>query len=215
MSEEALSQTSSKSSLSHQEASSSLFDRGLITVSEDVVKNIFDSLNLKIFGSNEEASQEASTFVNFLEDLKRVNNERELQNSLKNYLKSIILQNYNIIENERTNEDHSRCDLIISRGKSTQDGKGQLGRPAVLIELKSPKLWRSFTLSGHIHQIVRYAKELLSKHVSVAALPFVLFNGKSFYLGLAEWQSFNKLELKVDKMGFSIFESYQMFLTLL
>jgi hypothetical protein len=205
--------TSSKRAPSHREASSSLFDRGLVAITDNAIDDIFIRLNLKKFSSIEEASQEASDVGCLLEKLKGITSERSLQESLVSFLSSIISKKHHIVESERKNEDNSRCDIIISRGTSKQNESKPVGRPAVLIELKRPFKKRLLSLSEHQDQVVRYAKELLSKHVSVASLPLVLFNGREFYLGLAEWPSYNCLEIKFDKTMFSLFDSYMHILT--
>lgn len=206
--------TSSRSVPTHQEASSSLFDRGLVTITFTAIEDIFERLNLKKFNSIEEASEEASTCQCLLEKLKNITSERRLQESLAAFLFTIISSKYHIVERERKNEDNSRCDIIISRGTCNKNESKAVGRPAVLIELKRPLKKRLLSLSEHQDQVVRYAKELLSKHVSVASLPLVLFNGREFYLGLAEWPSYNRLEIKFDKTMFSLFDTYIQIATL-
>ena len=211
MSRDASPSATSKSNPSHQEASSSLFERGIVTIGSNVIKYIFERLGLRHCTSKEEASQEASLFANFMEASKTFTSERQLQESLMIFLYSIVSMNFHIVESERRNEDSSRCDLVISRGASTPDGNKAIGRPAVLIELKRPLKSHPLTLSEHQDQVIRYAKELLSRHVSVATLPLVLFNGREFYLGLAEWPSFNRLEIRLDKKMFSLYDSYLYF----
>lgn len=76
------------------DASPQTSSRGLsdqqVSITENVAQEIYDRLNLRKFGSSEEASQEASIFEKFLKDSKTFTKEKQLQKSLLLCLKAFI-----------------------------------------------------------------------------------------------------------------------------
>lgn len=123
--------------------------------------------------------------------------ESDLHGSMEIFIKS-FLPLVRIVERERTNDDKSRCDLIVSIGPGADKGRKKMARPALLLEFKSPKA--AFDINNHQYQLVRYLKELLGTHVYVALLPVILFNGKSFFFGFAEWVDYRELRIEVSQV---------------
>lgn len=68
-----------------------------------------------------------------------------------------------------------------------------------------------FSPLKHQDQLVQYVKEVLGRHASIASLPFVLFNGISFFVGVAEWLVLDSTTLKIsiDPAKYNCFDRYE------
>lgn len=134
--------------------------------------------------------------------------EKTMQKALIEFLKRVVSEEDQEIQSERVHENRYRSDIIIankSKGKNTKRG-----RPSCLIELKSSKSISNedFTLEMHKFQLVCYVKQLISKHVSVWLLPIILFNGSSFFVGLANWSTLASFDIQFDEYEYFLFKKY-------
>lgn len=200
----------SLSCTSHQEASAPLFQKGIVKIVNGDLHKIFQHLEVKIFDDSVQASlfENCSEFVKFWKDL-TFSSESQLQESFTTLLKTIVGPSL-IVELERSNEDRSRCDIVVSECLVLDEVNEatKKGRPSMFIELKSPTRFENLNLAEHKYQLIHYVKELLSRHVSIRVLPFILFNGSKFYVGYAEWESFADLQLIIEETPVSIYNRF-------
>lgn len=163
----------------------------------------------KDMGNEPIAEKALSSYALFLKFLmKSYADEEELQLEFVRVLKK-FLPTDRIVEKERSHENRSRSDVIISKGPGKIKGKKKIGRPCCLIELKRPpKKDFDFSLDTHKYQLLNYVRQLIGTHVSVALIPFLLFNGKSYFIGLAKWQNYALFEIVLDKFEYQLFNEY-------
>lgn len=203
--------TGSRSS-AHQTATESLYSRKLVRTGPTKIEKIFRELNLSYIKDTKAAkallaSQGGKEFLGFWEQSRAANApnypERSLEEDCEKMLKNVIEHhdgaNPHVVERQRTLDDSARTDLIVSSVK-TDNALSRAGRPSFLLELKAPEA--KFGLALHQHQVVHYVQELLSRHVSVSKLPFAIFNGHQYYVGLANWKSYAELAIDMEETLF-------------
>lgn len=194
--------TGSKPSSGHESASAGVVHRDILTITPNILPLLFSDLDL-YYAKNDCSvleTEAGALFRDFFkENVNAFDSEKALENSLRKTLSEIMmkLDGRRLVEQQRTLDDLSRTDIIVSRVNETPLKDEPAGRPAILFELKSPTL-KSLDLKKHKFQLVHYVRELLGRHVSVERLPFVLFNGYEYYVGLAIWLNYSRLRIEFD-----------------
>lgn len=199
---------------SREEISRSLIERKVVHSSPSTIDLIIERLALRSEIENAKASlirsvaeNDSSAKIRILRDfILSVDlsiEEKLLQKNFIECLRKIIPETY-MITKDRTNEDRTRCDIVISL-KPGDLKESKYGRASCFFELKRPK-GAGLQLETHKMQVLNYMQQLMSKHVSLEQLPFVLFNGTEFFVGLACWSDYTKFEIFLHEEKFDLFQ---------
>lgn len=124
---------------------------------------------------------------------KPVMQEKELHDIL---LKAISLRPEVDCRSEINTIDSGRMDIIVFDTLNASDSSRLSksneipGRPTCLVECKIITIEN---LVPAVYQCFRYEKTLIGRHAGVECLPVIVFNGRSFIVGYAEWSCFSAL----------------------
>jgi hypothetical protein len=202
----------------HADASAPLFGRNLVSEQKLSFGKFFQGLHLNLPKDEPDAMKlletgDGAIFKTFWDGTSyNWKNEPEnvLQKDFTDLLYKILPAQKFMVELERRHNDRSRSDIIVSIAPGGLDSGRIIGRPILLLELKSTKA--DFKFPTHKDQLIHYVKELLGRHVSIELLPFVLFNGISYFVGYVKWFGFHKFEIFLNSQRFDILDKYQLLL---
>lgn len=201
-------------SSAHASASASLFKRNLVAEESQPFNEFFEELHLRLPQNEADAeklleTQNGAIFKAFW-NKESCNWMDAIENVLQKEFAELlckILPNNRRVELERRHEDKSRSDITITTAPGGEDSGTIKGRPVMFFELKSTRA--DFSFSRHKDQLNHYVKELLGRHVSIELLPFVLFNGMSYFVGYGKWLGYHKFGICVNHQRFDVLKKYR------
>jgi hypothetical protein len=179
-----------------------------VDISKGKIDSIFLDLHLKEIETESKAKDILGTaggkeFLKFWESGPATGAKAHLETNLEDRLVpwlEKVAQHHegdylHVVQRPRNLDDDSRTDLVISSvPKNWKPHQG--GKPSCLLELKEPMV--DLSSNKLQRQLCQYVQEFLSRQLSVKRLPFVLFNGLEYYVGVAKWQGYTKLSVTMN-----------------
>jgi hypothetical protein len=171
-------------------------DDGVVAMKRQPVSEIFGRLKLKFHENNAEASG-LPECIALAEHWSKgsFKSEAKLQDSLAVFLRQLLP--LKAILKDPGNPNQSKVFVAVYENSG--------GVPSMFAELN---ITESHDLAKDKAELMSRVKHVLSQYVTVAMLPFVLFNGRAFFVGVAEWDSYSTLEIAVDDACLSLYAEY-------